>query len=77
MSASYLDRDIKCKGCGAKGLNLVRLNGRCDYCISNGIVEKKEADAKEWYVPEKAEEFISSFINSGPNGLIKSYIYRE
>ena len=97
-----LGRDIKCKGCGAKGLNLVRLNGRCDYCISNGIVEKnlesefyqyldecnyvedimnnienellQEAAAKKeleeinakkkWYVPEKASEFISSFIDS-------------
>ena len=47
-----LGRDIKCKGCGAKGLNLVRLNGRCDYCISNEEI------------PEKVAEFISSFMDS-------------
>ena len=39
MTASYLDRDIKCKGCGAKGLNLVRLNGRCDYCEDELLLE--------------------------------------
>ena len=34
-----LGRDIKCKGCGAKGLNLVRLNGRCDYCEDELLLE--------------------------------------